>query len=53
MTIKELIQQLQTFDQTHTIEIEADYDCGYAKAGGKIDDVQFKDGKCILHSTDY
>jgi len=53
MTVKELIKALGNFDENHTVEIEAEYDCGLAKACGIIKDVQFKNGKCILTNADY
>ncbi len=53
MTIKELIRQLRAFDETHSVEMEVDTECGCLTVGSTIQDVQFKDGKCILYGRDY
>ncbi len=48
MTIEELIKRLRTFDKDHTVEIDVDAECGHLKVKCPIDDVQFKDGNCVL-----
>ncbi|KKN77485.1 hypothetical protein LCGC14_0360440 [marine sediment metagenome] len=53
MTVKELIQKLETFDPDHSIKIEAEYDCGYGSAGNTVDSVEFKNGNCVLISREY
>ncbi len=52
MIVKELIRQLQTFDESHTVEIEVDTECGRLKVKCCIDDVQFKNGNCVLYGQD-
>ena len=49
MTVKELIRQLKTFEETHYVEIEVDFDCACRKIKTGIKDVQFKDGNCVLY----
>lgn len=53
MTVQELIKQLQAFDETHSVEMEIDTECGCLLVGSTIQDVQFKDGKCVLAGCDY
>lgn len=53
MTIKELIEHLKTFDETHSVELEVDTQCGCLKVESTITDVQFKNGKCVLYGYDY
>ena len=52
MTVKELIKQLQTFDENHRVEMEIETECGYVEVGSDIHDVQFKNGDCILRGSD-
>lgn len=53
MTVEELIKQLETFDKTHSVEMEIDTECGCLTVGSFIEDVQFKNGKCVLYGFDY
>jgi len=53
MTIKELIKKLQAFDENHIVEIEVDTECGCATAGSAIQEVQWKNGICVLYGKDY
>ena len=53
MTVKELIKHLRTFDENHHIKMEIETECGYVEVGSDIDDVQFKNGNCILHGCDF
>ena len=48
MTIKELIKRLQCFDKEHNIRIDVDTECSCLKVQCEIDDVQFKNGDCVL-----
>lgn len=52
MTIKELIKRLQEFDEDHEVLLRADTDCGYLTVKCSIEDVQFKNGKCVLYGSD-
>jgi hypothetical protein len=52
MTVKELIDLLRTFDPTHRVIIEADYDCGYGVAGGDVSGVTYERGVCIIKSEE-
>lgn len=36
MTIKELIERLQEYDENKPVEISCTFDCGYGTAGGSI-----------------
>ncbi len=36
MTVKELIEQLQQYDENKRVEILCTYDCGHAAAGGSM-----------------
>jgi len=53
MTIKELIKHLQEFDESHIVTLEIDTECGYTTTTSSVEDVQFKDGHCILYGCDY
>jgi len=53
MLVKELIKKLQCMDGNHEIEIQAEYDCSHDLSGGSIDNVEFKNGKCIITSLKY
>ncbi len=48
MTVKELIKHLQCFDEDHNVSIDVDAECGCLKVACAIDDVQFKNGDCVL-----
>lgn len=52
MTIEGLIKHLSTFDKTHTVEMEIETECGCLLVGSTIQDIQFKDGKCVLFGSD-
>ena len=49
MTIKELKKMLNTFDEGYIVEMEIDAECGHLKCKTSIEDVQFKNGKCVLY----
>lgn len=49
MTIKELIRHLQCFDESHTVIIEVDAECGHLRVESAIEDVQYKGGICVLY----
>ena len=49
MTVKDLIKHLRAFDESHNVTIEVDAECGHLKCKTAIDDVQFKDGDCVLY----
>ncbi len=49
MIIKELIRRLQAFDENHDVNIEIDAECGCLKCESNIEDVQFKNMKCVLY----
>jgi hypothetical protein len=49
MTVKELIQRLRTFDENHNVVIEAE--ARYVKYSPVIEDIQFKNGDCVIYST--
>ena len=53
MTVEQLIERLKEFDKGHTIEMEIDTECGCLLVGSTIQDVQFKDGHCVLYGCDY
>ncbi len=53
MTIDVLIYKLKQFDKDHTVEMEIDTECNCLKVGSSIQDVQWKDGKCVLYGCDY
>jgi hypothetical protein len=39
MKVKELIEQLKTYDADSIIELECTYDCGYGTVGGNVTDI--------------
>ena len=46
MLISELIKELQAQMEIHgdiPVEIAASYDCGYADAGGAIEEIEYKE----------
>lgn len=53
MTVKQLIKHLRYFDENHNVNIEVDTERGYLKVKTNIEDVQFKEGNCILYGQDY
>ena len=53
MTIKQLIKHLQTLDENHIVVMEIDTERGYLKVGSNIEDVQFKNGNCVLIGCDF
>ena len=52
MLVKELIRHLRTFDVEHFVEIEIYTECDYLKVKTTIDDVQYKNGNCVLYGQD-
>ena len=52
MTIKELIKHLREFDEEHVVLLQVDIECGYQKVECPIEDVQFKNGNCVLFGSD-
>lgn len=46
MLISELIKELQSQMEAHgdiPVEVTASYDCGYADAGGPIEEIEYKE----------
>ncbi len=48
MLVKELVKRLLCFDGEHNVNIDVDAECGCLKVQCEIDDVQFKNGDCVL-----
>ena len=53
MTVKELIRKLQCFDKEHYVEMEILTECRCLTVGSEIQDVQFKNGNCVLSGCDW
>jgi len=53
MDIKELIKRLKGFDEDHHVELEVTAECGHLTVKCDIEDVQFKDGQCVLLGDNY
>lgn len=53
MTVEDVIKYLQQFDKSHTVEMEIDTECGHVTVGSQIQEIHFKNGKCVLYGSDY
>lgn len=51
MKVKELIEQLKTYDADSTIELECTYDCGYGTVGGNVTEI-YESDNCVVICCD-